>query len=117
MASEVVLFFLGKRPIGHKTHISMITNQSHSQNRIAIYLNLLIMDDHNNYNHNEILSEYGHTDTSSSASDYSGDTEDEPMDLTCIFIALIMQKVVLYGKTLYEKVPYHTSALTGEMWV
>ena len=75
------------------------------------------MDDHNNYNHNEILSEYWHTDTPSSASDDSGDTEDELMDLTGIFIALTMEQVVLYGKTLYKMVLYHTSALIGEMWV
>ena len=106
MAAEVVLFFLSKRPIGHKTNISMITNQSHSQNGIALYLNLLIMDDHNNYNHNEIFSEYWHTDTSSSASDYSGDTEDEPIDLTCIFIALIMEQVVFYRKVQEGSIPH-----------
>ena len=117
MAAEVVFFFLGKWSIGHKTNISMITNQSCSQNRTALYLNLLIMDDHNDYDHNEILSEYWHIDTPSSASDDSGDTEDELMDLTGIFITLIIEQVVLYGKTLYKKVPYHTSALTGEMWV
>ena len=49
------------------------------------------MDNHNNYNCNEMLSEYWHT--------------------------LIMEQVVLYGQTLYKKVPYHTSALMGEMWV
>ena len=75
------------------------------------------MTDHNDYNCNEILSEYCHTDTPSSALDDSGDTEDELIDLTDIFIALIMEQVVLYGKTLYEKVLYHTSALMGEMWV
>ena len=74
------------------------------------------MNDHNNYNHNEILSKFWHTDTPSSASDDSGDTEDELMDLTGIFITLIMEQVVLYRKTLYKKVPYHTSALMGEMW-
>ena len=71
------------------------------------------MDNHNDYNHDEILSEYWHTDTPHSASDDSGDTEDELMDLTAIFI-LIMKQVALYGKTLYEKVLYHTSALTGK---
>ena len=75
------------------------------------------MDDHNNYDHNKILSEYWHTDTLSSDSDDSGDIEDELIDLTGIFITLIMEQVVLYRKTLYEKVLYHTSALTGEMWV
>ena len=35
------------------------------------------MDDHNNYNHDEILSKYWHTDTPSSASDDSRDNEDE----------------------------------------
>ena len=75
------------------------------------------MDNHNNYDRGKILSEYWHTDTPSSASDDSGDTEDELMDLTGIFITLIIEQVVLYGKTLYKKVPYHTYALTGEMWV
>ena len=75
------------------------------------------MDNHNNYDCDKILSEYWHTDTPSSASDDSGDTEDELMDLTCIFIALIMEQVVLYGKALYKMVLYHTSALMGEMWV
>ena len=87
--TAAVFYFLGKRPVGRKTDISMITDQSRSQNSTALYLNLLIMDDHNNYDRDEILSKYWRTDTPSSASDDSGDTEDELMDLTGIFIALI----------------------------
>ena len=75
------------------------------------------MDDHNNYDCNEILSKYWCTDTPSSFSDDYGDTEDELMDLTGMFIVLIMEQVVFYRKTRYEKVPYDTDTLTGEMWV
>ena len=62
-AAEVVFFFLGKRPISHKTDISVITNQPHSWNRTALYLNLLIMDNHNDNDHDEILSEFWCTNT------------------------------------------------------
>ena len=49
------------------------------------------MTNHNAYDCNEILSEYWHTDTPSNALDDPGDTEDELIDLTGIFIALIME--------------------------
>ena len=84
----------------------MITSQSCSQNRTALDLNLLIMDNYNNYNHDEILSEYWCTDTPSSDSDDSGDTEDELMDLTGIFIALIMEQVVFYRKVREGSIPH-----------
>ena len=84
----------------------MITSQSCSQNRTALDLNLLIMDNYNNYNHDDILSEYWCTDTPSSDSDDSGDTEDELMDLTGIFIALIMEQVVFYRKVQEGSIPH-----------
>ena len=67
------------------------------------------MDDHNNYDCNEILSKYWCTDTPSGFSDDYGDTEDELMDLTGIFIAIIMEQVVLYGKPCMRR--FHTTHL------
>ena len=72
------------------------------------------MDDYN-----EILQEYWYTDLSSSYSDisWSQDTDDQVIDITAIFIALVMKEVLSYGTSAYNKMPYHMSALTGEMWV
>lgn len=76
------------------------------------------MDDNN-----EILQEYWYTDLSSSYSDISQSqsqsqsTDDQVMDIAAIFIALVMKEVISYGTSTYDKMPYHTSALTGEMWV
>ena len=70
-------------------------------------------------NYEEILDEYWYTDMSSSSSSMSCSqgTDDQVIDITTIFIGLVMKGVVLYGTTIYDKTPYHTSALTGEMWV
>ena len=72
------------------------------------------MDDYN-----EILQEYWYTDLSSSYSDisWSQDTDDQVIDITAIFIALVMKEVLSYGTSAYNRMPYHMSALTGEMWV
>ena len=74
------------------------------------------MDNHNDHNHNKNLHEYWCTNTPSSASDtssVSGDIEDELIDLASVFIVLVMEQVVFYGRTLYENALYHTSALMG----
>ena len=77
-----------------------------------------IMDDNN-----EILQEYWYTDLSSSYPDISQSqsqsqsTDDQVIDIAAIFIALVMKEVISYGTSMYDKMPYHTSALTGEMWV
>ena len=107
MAAEVVFFFLGKRSKICKTSISVITNQSCSQNSTALYLNLLIMTDHNDYDCNEILSEYWCTDTPSNALDDSGDSEDKLIDLIGIFIAFIMEHVVCMEKPCMGR--FHTT--------
>ena len=60
---KLLFLFLGKSPISHNTDISMITNPSCSQNRTALYLNLLIMTNHSNYDCDKNLSEYWHTDS------------------------------------------------------
>ena len=73
----------------------------------------------------EILQEYWYTDLSSSYSDISQSqsqsqsqsTDDQVIDIAAIFIALVMKEVISYGTSTYDKTPYHTSALTGEMWV
>ena len=71
----------------------------------------------------KILQEYWYTDLSSSYSDISQSqsqsqsTDDQVMDVAGIFIVLVMKEVVSYGTSTYDKTPYHTSALTGEMWV
>ena len=78
------------------------------------------MDDNN-----EILQEYWYTDLSSSYSDISQSqsqsqsqsTDDQVIDITAIFITLVMKEVILFGTSMYNKTPYHMSALTGEMWV
>ena len=73
--------------------------------------------------HDEILHEYWTTefDTSSSDSSSSGsssmDTEYQVVEIATVFISLIMQHTLAYAMRLYDKIPYHTSALTGEMWV
>jgi len=70
--------------------------------------------------HDEILREYWLTDFPSDASDTSSDsadTEYQLINIATIFLSLVMTLAVSYARTLYEKIPYHTSALTGEMWV
>ena len=72
----------------------MIINQLQSQNKIKYFSNLLLMvNDHNDCNHNEILQEcwYTNTPTRSSASDSSGDTKDDLIDLTSVFISFVME--------------------------
>ena len=89
---------------------------SHSMHTCQLWSS--IMDDNN-----EILQEYWYTDLSSSYSDISQSqsqsqsTDDQVMDIAAIFIALVMKEVISYGTSTYDKMPYHTSALTGEMWV
>ena len=73
--------------------------------------------------HDKVLNEYWLTDFTSSSSDSSSsgssstDTEDQIVEITTIFVNLIMQLTLGYATRLYDKTPYHTSALTGEMWV
>ena len=75
----------------------------------------LIMDN------NEILQEYWYMELSGSYSDISQSqsqsTYDQVIDIVLIFIVLVMKEVVLYGTSTYNKTPYYTSALMGEMWV
>ena len=75
-----------------------------------------IMDDNNN-----ILQEYWYTELSGSCSNISQSqsqsTDDQVIDITAIFITLVMKEVILYWTSMYDKMPYHTSALMGEMWV
>ena len=70
---------------------------------------------------NEILQEYWYMELSGSYSDISQSqsqsTYDQVIDIVLIFIALVMKEVVLYGTSTYNKTPYYTSALMGEMWV
>ena len=76
-------------------------------------------------NNNKILQEYWYTDHSSSYSDISQSqsqsqsqsTDNQVIDIAVIFIVLVMKEVVLYGTSTYDKTPYHTSALMGEIWV
>ena len=65
---------------------------------------------------NEILQEYWYTDLSGSHSDIS-QSQSQSTDDQVIDITLVMKGVVLYGTSMYDKTPYHTSALMGEMWV
>ena len=73
--------------------------------------------------HDKVLNKYWLTDFTSSSSDSSSsgssstDTEDQIVKIATIFITLIMQLTLGYTMRLYDKIPYHTSALTGEMWV
>ena len=49
-------------------------------------------------------------------SDY--DDSDEELDFTSIYLLIkTAQAVVEYATPLYDKSPYHTSALSGEAWV
>ena len=72
-------------------------------------------------NNNEILQEYWYTELSGSYSNISQSqsqsTDDQVIDITVIFITLVMKEVISYGTSTYDKTPYHTSALMGEMWV
>ena len=55
-------------------------------------------------------------DNSSINSDSS--TESELLiKLGVVFFGLIINSTLHYGISTYDKTPYHTSALTGEMWV
>ena len=77
---------------------------------------LSIMDS----DHNKILQEYWLTDFTNDVSDSSScseDTVDHLIDIAAIFVGLVMEHTVSYASTIYDKIPYHTSALTGEMWV
>lgn len=85
------------------------------QNRILLYFNLMIMVNHNDCDCDEILHEYWCTNTPNSVLDKSGDIdfEDELIELSSIFIGLVMEQVVLYGRTLYKRILYHTLLLWG----
>ena len=49
-------------------------------------------------------------------SDY--DDSDEELDFTSIYLLMkTAQAVVKYATPLYDKIPYHTSALSGKAWV
>ena len=68
----------------------------------------------------KILQEYWLTDFANDDSDSSScseDTVDHLIDIAAIFVGLFMENALSYARTLYDKTPYHTSALTGEMWV
>jgi hypothetical protein len=68
----------------------------------------------------KILQEYWLTDFANDDSDSSScseDTVDHLIDIAAIFVGLVMENTLSYARTLYDKTPYHTSALTGEMWV
>lgn len=68
----------------------------------------------------KILQEYWLTDFANDDSDSSScseDTVDHLIDIAAIFVGLVMENALSYARTLYDKTPYHTSALTGEMWV
>ena len=69
--------------------------------------------------YDEILYEYWYTEISGSYSDISQSqgTDNQVIDITMIFIRLMMKEVLSYGTSAYDKTPYHTSALTGKMWV
>ena len=74
-------------------------------------------------NNNKILQEYWYTDLSSSYSDISQSqsqsqsTDGPVIDIAAIFIMLVMKEVILCGTSMYDKTPYHMSALMGEIWV
>ena len=74
------------------------------------------MDDNN-----KILQEYWYTELSSRYSDISQSqsqsTDAQVINIAVISIALVRKEVVLYGTSMYDKTPYHTSAFMGEMWV
>jgi hypothetical protein len=68
----------------------------------------------------KILQEYWLTDFAndvSNSSSCSEDTEDHLIDIAAIFVGLVMEHAASYARTLYDKTPYHTSALTREMSV
>ena len=77
-----------------------------------------------------ILNEYWLTSTSDFRSNSSGlatsqDSDldsssinsDLLIDLGVIFFNLVINSTLQYGISTYDKMAYHTSALTGEMWV
>ena len=74
-------------------------------------------------NHNMILHEYWITEFNTSFSDSSSlgsssmDMEYQVVAIATVFISLIRQLTLAYTMHLYHKIPYHTSAFTGEMWV
>ena len=77
-----------------------------------------------------IINEYWLTSTSDFGSNSSGlatsqDSDldsssidsDLLIDIGVIFFNLIINSTLQYGISTYDKMAYHTSALTGEMWV
>ena len=69
--------------------------------------------------YDKILHKYWYTELSGSYSDISQSqgTDNQGIDITAIFIGLMMKEVLSYGTSAYNKTPYHTSALMGKMWV
>ena len=68
--------------------------------------------------HDKILQEYWLTDFAnddSNSSSCSEDTADHLIDIATIFVGFVMENTLSYARTLYDKTPYHTSALTGDM--
>ena len=55
-------------------------------------------------------------DDSSINSDSSTESE-SLIKLGVVFFGLVVNSMLHYGISTYDKTPYHTSALTGEMWV
>ena len=72
------------------------------------------MDDNEiqEYWYMELSGSYSYISQSQSQS-----TDDQVIDITVICIMLVMKEVILYGTSMYDKTPYHMSALTGEMLV
>ena len=60
--------------------------------------------------YDEILYEYWYTEISGSYWDISQfqGTDNQVIDITTIFIGLVMKEVLLYGTSAYDKTPYHT---------
>ena len=83
---------------------------------IIIIILPLDHDDHND----KIHPGYWCTSTPSSAPDtfsVSGDIKDELIDLASVFIGLVMEQVVLYGRTLWEGSVPHICSHRGDVGI
>jgi hypothetical protein len=82
------------------------------------YLSIIMPDDHDKILCDYWLTEYdSDSDSATGNSSSSTDTEDHMVEIAAIFIGLIVGHTLVCMAPLYNKTPYHTSALTGEMWV
>ena len=73
--------------------------------------------DHDEILHEYWLTDYDNSDSDSTSSSTSTSTEDQMVEIAAVFMGLVMKLTLTYLAPLYDKTPYHTSALTGEMWV